>query len=174
MIAASPRPLCSDGADNDSDGKTDFGSDPGCASTGDNDETDPPAAAGPVVAASTPSPPTLLSPFPVVRLRGRIVRTGVVVNLLTVRVPAGSSVTITCGGPSRSCPRARLTRTTAAAATLRFNTYRRSMRGGTILRIYVTKPGHVGKYTRFTIRRNKAPVRSDSCARSNATAMTCP
>ncbi|MAG18196.1 MAG: hypothetical protein CL944_01845 [Candidatus Diapherotrites archaeon] len=31
---------CSDGEDNDSDGLTDFGSDPGCASETDNDETD--------------------------------------------------------------------------------------------------------------------------------------
>ena len=33
---------CSDGLDNDSDGKTDFPDDPGCSSAVDNDETDPP------------------------------------------------------------------------------------------------------------------------------------
>ena len=34
-------PACSDGVDNDGDGKTDYPSDPGCSSTSDNDETDP-------------------------------------------------------------------------------------------------------------------------------------
>jgi len=33
--------LCSDGMDNDHDGKTDYPNDPGCADPGDNDETDP-------------------------------------------------------------------------------------------------------------------------------------
>lgn len=33
--------LCSDGVDNDSDGKTDYPTDPGCSSATDNDETDP-------------------------------------------------------------------------------------------------------------------------------------
>ncbi len=39
---------CSDSADNDSDGRTDFPADPGCASATDNDESDP----------VTPRPPT--------------------------------------------------------------------------------------------------------------------
>ena len=37
--------LCSDGIDNDRDGKTDFPIDPGCADPGDDDETDPATAA---------------------------------------------------------------------------------------------------------------------------------
>ena len=42
----SPTSACSDGADNDGDGKVDFGGanpDPGCSSASDNDEADPPA-----------------------------------------------------------------------------------------------------------------------------------
>ena len=35
-------PQCSDGIDNDGDGKTDYPGDPGCDSTGDNDEADYP------------------------------------------------------------------------------------------------------------------------------------
>ncbi|WP_428311867.1 OmpA family protein [Hydrocarboniphaga sp.] len=34
---------CSDGADNDGDGKSDYPADPGCGSADDDDETDPPA-----------------------------------------------------------------------------------------------------------------------------------
>ncbi len=35
------KPRCSDGMDNDGDGKTDFPNEPGCTSTADDDETDP-------------------------------------------------------------------------------------------------------------------------------------
>src|SRR5215213_7443294 len=37
-------PQCSDGLDNDNDGKIDYPADPGCSSSTDNDETDPPVA----------------------------------------------------------------------------------------------------------------------------------
>ena len=42
-------PACSDGVDNDGEGKTDYPADSGCSSTSDNDETDP-------VQGSTPTP----------------------------------------------------------------------------------------------------------------------
>ena len=38
MVCA--KPMCSDGVDDDADGKNDFPDDPGCTSTDDNDETD--------------------------------------------------------------------------------------------------------------------------------------
>jgi uncharacterized repeat protein (TIGR01451 family) len=38
-----PKPQCSDGRDNDGDGKIDFGTDPGCVSPQDNDERDAPS-----------------------------------------------------------------------------------------------------------------------------------
>lgn len=163
-----PLPQCSDGDDNDNDGKSDLGFDLGCSSPLDNDETDPPKVA--------PLPrPQLLSPFPVVRLRGRLATRGVLINLLTVRAPAGARVTVTCRGPKRSCPRGgSSTRAVTGSRVVRFRPFERSMRVGTILRIFVTKPGFVGKYTRFTIRRRAAPARSDACARSNNTSMTCP
>jgi len=40
-------PACSDGVDNDGDGKTDYSADPGCSSTSDNNETDPAPAPTP-------------------------------------------------------------------------------------------------------------------------------
>jgi hypothetical protein len=39
--------------------------------------------------------------------------------------------------------------------------FERRIRAGTVLRIFVTKPGFVGKYTRFTVRRATAPARVD-------------
>ena len=43
--AAPPRPACSDGLDNDRDGRVDHPDDPGCQSPDDDDETDPPPRA---------------------------------------------------------------------------------------------------------------------------------
>jgi hypothetical protein len=41
---AQPQPACSDGVDNDDDGKVDMGEDPGCDDPADGDETDPPSS----------------------------------------------------------------------------------------------------------------------------------
>ncbi|MDP8908519.1 MAG: hypothetical protein M3N47_05225, partial [Chloroflexota bacterium] len=152
---SSPPPYCSDGRDNDGDQKVDFGADPGCSSPGDNDESDPA-----VVVVSSSASPRLLSPFPVVRLRGQILTGRVRISLLTVRAPIGSRITITCS-VRRACPR-RTSKRVTTTRTVRFRAFeRRQLRVGTILRIYVTKPGFVGKYTRFKIRRRGAPLRSD-------------
>ena len=161
-----PNPQCSDGDDNDNDGRSDFGFDPGCSSVLDNDETDPL-----VIGASSPA---LLSPFPIVRLRGRLARHGVLVNLLTVQAPAGSRVTIKCRGPRRSCPGTGTSTRPATGPRVRFRLYERALSAGTTLRIFVTKQGFLGKYTRFTIRRGAAPARIDSCARPNNTSVSCP
>jgi hypothetical protein len=40
---------------------------------------------------------------------------------------------------------------------------RRLLRPGTVLRLYVTRGNAVGKFTRFRIRRSKAPSRADLC-----------
>jgi len=40
---------------------------------------------------------------------------------------------------------------------------RRHLRAGTVLEVFVTQKGMIGKYTRFKIRRLKAPLRTDSC-----------
>lgn len=167
---SSPGPQCSDGVDNDGDKKLDFGPDPGCSSVGDNDETDPAV----VVAASSSQSPRLLSPFPVVRLRGRLLSArGVRISLLTVRAPTGSRITITCSirraCPPRTSTRVKMTRTVRLRAF-----ERRLLPVGSILRVFVTKPGFVGKYTRFKIRRRSVPLRIDSCARPNNRPFRCP
>lgn len=165
MITAPPQ--CVDGRDNDGDGLTD-GSDLGCVSVTDDDESGPPS----IAASSSNAPLPLLSPFPIVRMSGRILSNGVRVDLLSVRGPRGSKITVTCRGPGRSCPRRRTTTTTRG--TTRIRSFERRLRSGTVLRIFVTKAGFVGKYTRFTIRKRKAPLRSDACARANNTSLTCP
>lgn len=127
-------------------------------------------------APAAPAPPTararpvLLSPFPIVRIRGRLTRTGAVVNLVSVRAPRGARVSVSCRG--RGCP-ARVPARTARLVT--FKRLRRHLRAGAVLEIRVTRPGTIGKYTRFVIRRGKAPLRRDSCLRLNGVKpMTCP
>ena len=117
--------------------------------------------------------PSLLSPFPIVRLRGTISGSAVRITLLSVRAPVGSRITIRCSGPRRSCPRSQSIRITSRTLT-RMRTFERKMRAGTVLRIFVTRPGLVGKYTRFTIRRGRPPARDDTCARPDLSVIACP
>ena len=120
-----------------------------------------------ITVAPRPRPPLqVLSPFPVVRIAGRATRRGVNLRLVTAEAPAGSSVSLSCRG--RGCPRKRETRIAPVRGggglrLVSFPHFARSLRAGIVLEIRVTKLGQVGKYTRFVIRRNRAPRRTDSC-----------
>jgi len=184
---------CSDGVDNDEDGRVDYPNDPGCVAPGDNDEADPsspPACAdgldndrdgridladpGCSSAADTDEFHTiivisgeplqerqpLLAPFPIIRIRGSADKRGVRITLLSVRAPASSMVSIYCTG--RSCPSRRVV-IKAGRAIVRVRRFEKRLRSGTVLKIYVTKPGFVGKYTRFRLLRNRLPQRADRC-----------
>ena len=112
--------------------------------------------------AGAPSAPRArpLSPFPVVRIRGSVTATGARIALLTVRAPRGARIEARCRG--RSCrtrrvvmPSRRLTRVRALE---------RHFRSGTVIELLVTRRGRIGKYTRFRVRRGRAPARTDGCA----------
>jgi PKD domain len=114
------------------------------------------------------SPPlTLMQPFPIVRIGGSDTSSGVKLSLLTVQAPVGARVTVRCRG--RGCPvksESRLaasSKNRAAAVLLAFRRFECPLRAGVILEIRVSKPGEIGKYTSFAIRRNKLPVRVDVC-----------
>lgn len=105
----------------------------------------------------------LLSPFPVVRLVGRVMATGVRVRLLSVRAPICSRVTVRCRG--RGCPRRRLTKL-SGGRSVRFGALRgRNLAEGVILEVFVRKRDRIGKYTRFLIRAGRPPARRDRCLR---------
>ena len=53
-------------------------------------------------AVVTPLIPTLMQPFPVIRIRGKLTPGGARVTLLTVKAPRGASISLRCFG--RSCP----------------------------------------------------------------------
>ena len=162
-------PACADGLDNDGDLRIDL-ADPGCSSASDNDEFHTITFINPQGEVVTRLP--LLSPFPIIRMRGAADRRGVRISLLSVRAPAASTVSIYCTGPG--CPRKRVV-ITAGKAVVRARQFEKRLRSGTILKIYVTKPGYMGKYTRFRLLRNRPPLRADRCAtRPGTRPRSCP
>ena len=125
--------------------------------------TSPPVSA-PVVVAPTALVPLALDPFPVVRIKGRLTPKGARVTLLTVRAPRNVRIEVDCTGTD--CP-ARHYR--APAGRRRLRRFERALRAGTRLEVRVTKPGYVGKFTAFVIRRDAEPKRSDRCLAPGAT-----
>ena len=95
----------------------------------------------------------LLSPFPVVRIAGRITKRGTRVRLLRVDAPVGTKLSVRCTG--RGCPfkkqvRAVPTRAKSrTAVSVRVRRLERLLLPGVRVRVYVTKRGAVGKYTSF-------------------------
>lgn len=119
------------------------------------------APVGPSPSSRAPSP-GLMSPFPVVRIRGIIVGGRVRIGVLSVKAPKGAIVRVHCRG--RSCPVRRLSRRVLSAArSVRFRRLEHSVRAGTIIEVFVRSAKAIGKYTRFDIRAGKAPLRRDQC-----------
>jgi hypothetical protein len=116
-----------------------------------------PVPAGAVLPGAAASP-TMMRPAPVVRIRGRLSRTGARITLLTVQAPRGATITVRCRG--RDCPARRWARTTVVTRIARFQD---DLRAGTRLTISITKPGRIGKHTTISVRRGKAPLRRDRC-----------
>ena len=116
------------------------------------------APAGDVHDEQAATPLRMMSPAPVVRIRGRLTRSGARITLLTVRAPRGARITLRCAG--RGCPAKRWARTASLTRVARFQA---ALPAGTKLLISVTKPGRIGKHTMIVIRRGKAPTRLDRC-----------
>ena len=112
----------------------------------------------PIVVSALPA--ELLRPFPVVRLRVRSARRGMRVTLLGVRGPKGMRVAVRCRG--RDCPWRRRS-VHARDGGVRFQRLQHRLRAGTVIEVFATRPGAIGKYTRFRLRRGRAPARVDAC-----------
>jgi PKD repeat protein len=106
----------------------------------------------------------LMSPFPIIRIRGLLYARYVRISVLSVRAPKGATIKVLCHG--RSCGKPRYSKKVRTAArSLRFSGYERRLRAGTVIEVFVTSKNVIGKYTRFTMRSNAAPVRRDLCLR---------
>jgi hypothetical protein len=102
--------------------------------------------------------PRMLKPFPVVRISGRLTASGARLRLLSVRAPKGARITVDCSG--KGCPRRSVAR---AARVIRIPQFERALPAGVRLRIAIAKPGYITKVTTISIRKGKAPLRSDQC-----------
>jgi PKD repeat protein len=127
----------------------------------------------PVPGGSTPTPPSppgrtieaaprlqLMSPFPVIRIAGTVMRDGALISVLSVRAPRDARVQVRCEG--RGCPVDSVA-TTAATRLVRFRKFERKLRAGTRLKLFVRQTDRIGKYTRFLIRAGAPPKRLDLC-----------
>jgi hypothetical protein len=118
-------------------------------------------AGSPEYVLPRPFTPPFLSPFPVIRLAGTLTPRGARVRLLTVRAPVCSKVTVRCRGDG--CPRRRVSRV-KGRNVLRIRAFDGTrLRERAKLEVLVSKRDRIGKYTRFTIRRGRSPLRFDSC-----------
>jgi hypothetical protein len=120
----------------------------------------------------------LMQPFPVVRIAGSYDAAGVKLRLLRVQqMPAGARVTVRCKG--RGCPFKSASRlsvsTKQGVAPIELKGFERSLPAGVTLEVLISKPGEIGKYTRFKVRRAKLPERSDACLNPAGTQpLVCP
>jgi hypothetical protein len=134
------------------------------------------SVAAETIAVSSPAP-TLMQPFPIVRIASTDTPSGVKLRLLSVQAPEGARITIKCKGhgcPARSQTRIATPRK-ARAGPVAFPRFERSLAAGLILEIRVSRYGEIGKYTRFVIRHGRLPQRVDTCLDpSGIRPMVCP
>ena len=143
-------PACSNGVDDDSDNAID-GADAGCAGGSDDDETDSPYAGIKLVTIA----------LPLVTLQGEVdAKGGVKVSKLLVRAKRGSIVSITCEG--KSCPFKPSTQR-MITNSLRLTRLERKLKAPTTLTMRIARPGQLGKYVQYKLRRKQSPLRTDDC-----------
>jgi PKD domain len=125
-------------------------------------------------ALATTSRRPLLSPFPIVRIVGELTLRGVRLRALSVAAPKGAVVRARCAG--QGCPREIRALRARRAAGLRIRSLeRRELWAGTVVEVFVTARGKIGKYTRFAVRRGKSPKREDRCLAVNGRSpIACP
>jgi PKD domain len=115
----------------------------------------------------------LITPFPVVRLAGAVVKRGTRIRRLTVRAPKGSRAFVLCRG--KRCPTKKRLTKVARRGTLRFRALERLVPAGSLVQVFVRRGEQIGKYTSFRMRRKRAPKRIDGCLLpSSSRAVTCP
>ena len=147
-------PQCSDGVDNDGDKAID-GTDAGCADGSDNDETDSIYAGIKTVTIA----------LPLVSLQGSVTRGGVVrVSRLVIKAQRGSTVLVSCSG--KHCP-VRTVARTMLTTNLQLTKFEGKLRPSLTLKMKIGRPGQLGKYVSYKVRKGISPVRFDACLDPN-------
>ncbi len=115
---------------------------------------------GPVFAATTATVKRL-TPFPVLVIVGRLRGSRTQITEFTVRAPRRARVSVRCRG--KRCPFRQVRGQVGKRKRLRFRRAQRTFRAGQRLEIRVTGRNRIGKFTRVTFRRSRAPRRRDLC-----------
>jgi PKD repeat protein len=131
--------------------------------TGSSEGQSGAAAAGSPTGAASRAKLPMLSPFPIVRIRGVILRGSARLSLLSIKAPTSARIKVICHGGG--CPKKKsvVLRVASGKSSVRVRSLERRLRTGAVIEIFVTAPGRIGKYARITIRANAAPVRRDLC-----------
>jgi hypothetical protein len=125
----------------------------------------------PVPAPPAGSVPSAAAPQPLRAMRARVVfewatfqdGSGTVARTLRVRgVPAGGRVVLRCSGGGCGFA-SRVARVRDGAASLKPLLAGRRLRAGAVVEVRITAPGHIGKVTRFRMRRARVPVKTSLC-----------
>jgi PKD repeat protein len=122
-------------------------------------------AAETITMAPLPESAGVLYPFPTVRISGTDFPFRVRIKRLAVKAPSGARINVTCrhaGCPVRAASRT-ATSAVGHATWVTLRRFQRSFPAGSVLEVRVSRPGKIGAYTRFEVRRRKFPVRRDSC-----------
>jgi PKD repeat protein len=103
----------------------------------------------------------LMSPFPVVRLVGKLRASGKTqIRRLVVRAAGGTDVLIRCDGTG--CPWEQRGRA-IKDDRVRFAGVEKVLSPDVVLDVFATDPNLIGKFTRFKFRHGKPPKRLDRC-----------
>lgn len=109
----------------------------------------------------------LLTPAPVVRISGKLTRTGATITRLQIKTPPLVRVVVRCTGKRKGCPTKRRARVVPDSqrrvVRYRLRRFERTYEAGAVLKLLVARRGTVGKYAKFKIRKGKAPKRRDAC-----------
>jgi hypothetical protein len=117
---------------------------------------------GPVFVPAA-APVKRLTPFPVLVIVGRLRGSRTRITEFVVRAPRRARVSVRCKG--RRCPFRLVRGKVGKRKRLRVRRMQRTFRAGQVLEIRVTGRNRIGKFTRVTFRRGRAPRRSDQCLR---------
>jgi hypothetical protein len=128
---------------------------------------------------TTPTP-TLMEPFPVVRVVGSFGSGGARIILLSVQAPVGATVRVTCHGGGCGTRSQRLVvgkafRGGGSTRLITFRRFERPLRAGAVIEVWISRNGAIGKFTRLHIRRGEPATRVDLCLDPSGTRpMLCP
>jgi Putative metal-binding motif len=77
--------------------------------------------------------------------------------------PPGASVSVTCKGKNKRCPKPKTYTASANGRATMTKMFRKRLRPGARIEVVITAPNRIGKVVRFTIRRGHAPKTQTLC-----------